>query len=440
MSRLVRVSLICLVSLLVACADDLDFPDNRRTLDITNDNAEEHLWSAYQVFFATLYFSNLDDSLDSVAFGGGSGTTSCAASGTREVSFPRTVGEVYEEGDEFSVEYSDCVGSNSIVYSGLIRGKYTEIEGYNAEFRESVTVDQCIASFEREEEDFDAPTTIDDQSESVAFDKQGDRLFVRYFNAGSDAAGSQVTKSVYELSLDQNAIVVNRSATDASSTLQSDGAALYKVENGEQEKIDCLFYERRAELKVENLTLDTGSVLHRLSGTFEIIEQLTQEGQSNYRLIGDDISVELRFGNVQELYTLDGLEWRQETDLLTNNTYAITYDSELINRIDGSIAESRSQSGTPLRGRVGDATVNDGVLAVRGKDQDSTAMNVNNSSSITFAIDAKGDQDGDGRRDPTADNFDVSWANFLGRQFVRPPEIELEEKAPEPDSSSVTNI
>lgn len=443
MSRLVRVSLICLVSLLVACADDLDFPDNRRSLDITNDNAEEHLWSAYQVLFSSLYFSDLDDTLDNTDFGGVTGTGSCSVSGEYAVNFSRETNEDYEESDQFSVTYSDCVKANAVKYNGTVRGEYIEIEGYNPAFSDQVEVADCKAQVEtikNDEDDLDDPVTIDDQAESVAFDKQGDRIFVRYFNSSGGASGSQVTKAEYELSSEQDAVVINRSATDPSSTLASDGAALYKLKDGEHEQINCLYYKRRVELELESFVLVNDSVEHSLGGTLEIIEELTEPGRINYRLLGDDVSVKLRYGNAEEQYYLNELEWRQETEFLTNNTYAISFDAELVNRIDGNISESRSFSGSPLRGVLGAPNASDGILSVFGVNLENAAFNINSASSITFAIEAEGDRNGNGSSDPTADNFDSSWSDFLGRVFVRPPEIAVEGSGPDPGSNSVTNI
>ena len=444
MSRLVRVSLICLVSLLIACADDLDFPDNRRSLDITNENAEEHLWSAYKVFFEALYFASLDETLDSTSFDQGK-PGSCSAQDSVTLGFTRQEGDEYEENDEFSVTYSDCVKPNNVTYKGDVRGKYLEVEGYNSAFLDSVSVEQCVEQVEKikgDEEDLEDPARIVNQAESVAFDRQGDRLFVRYLNSGG-ALGSQVTVFVEELPSDRDAIVVNFPETDLPSTLESDsdGAQLFKVKDGEQEQINCLSYKRRVELELENLELVKGSIKYSLSGTLEIIEEVTEPGRINYRLLGDDISVVLSYGNTKESYYLNDLEWRQESELLVNSTYAISFDSELVNRLDGSISESRSLSGSPLRGEVGEPTVNDGILSVLGINLENAAFNVNSSSSITFAIEAEGDRNGNGSSDPTADNFDSSWSDFLGRIFVRPPETVVEEIAPGPDSNSnVTDV
>ena len=61
-------------------------------------------------------------------------------------------------------------------------------------------------------------------------------------------------------------------------------------------------------------------------------------------------------------------------------------------------------------------------------------MKINNLSSITIAIEAEGDQTGDGRGDKTAENFDLSWTEFLEREFVRPPVLPIEPPSSGPDT------
>lgn len=185
MGRLIRVGFILLTSLMVACGefivDDKDFSDNRRTLDITNDNAEELLWSAYQGFYLPFYYARLDRYLDASLLSATSSPVNCSTSGTYTANYPQLSGEDYQKGDLFSIEFSDCIEASGVRYNGLLSGRYLEIEGYNKAFQNVVSIDECAADVN--EEEFDGlGDLIADEAEMILFDKQGARLFVRYLN------------------------------------------------------------------------------------------------------------------------------------------------------------------------------------------------------------------------------------------------------------------
>ncbi|KZZ63012.1 hypothetical protein A3762_12855 [Oleiphilus sp. HI0125] len=432
MSRLARAFLYSLTALVVGCGefivDDQDFSDNRRTLDITNDNAEAYLWSSYQSIFSPLYFARLNEMLDARDFKGVQvGGYTCPGGGSAVVNFPNASGVRYEESDAFSINYTACFNDAGAQLNGEVSGKYKETEGYNKTFATDLTVAQCITNLELDEKiDAGRYELIDDQASNLIFDKQGARLFVRYMEQDPQDDQLAIEKRVEELSLDQIAVVVNRSTTDFDSSFEEDGARIFVVEDGLQEQIDCAYYEREIDLDLQDLIVDIDDNTYELSGKLALKNSMGREvGVSSrqdrvYSLSGDFTSV-LSKGNFREDHSIKDFEWRIEYGPTSQSTWALSFSAELTNQNDGVIFEAFSSTGSPLRGAFDLSVPNLGILSVSGKDDDGVAMNVLNSAGVTFAIQSDGDINGDGRVDLTAPNFNVAWNDFLDRNFVRPP-------------------
>ena len=435
MSRSIRVCVLLLAYLVSACGefivDDKDLSDNRRNLDVTNDNAEELLWSAYEAFYSPFYYARLDQYLDAASLVASSSPVNCTNGGTYTANYPNAVGEEYQKQDSFSVEFSDCVKSNGIRYKGLISGRYLDIEGYNSEFLEVVDIDQCAARVNREEFDGNARLIVD-QAEMILFDKQGPRLFVRYLNSDTDDSTQVIEHAVYELGLNDDAVVFNRSSSVAGSVLDEDGASVYMVEEGLEEKVDCTYFEREIELEFKSLSMAAIDSTRTINGKVTVTHTQNRANNKVLRITSDAVESNIVLGNLRESYTLNDFDWRMEYDEQVQATYGAYFAAEFVNNLNGNIGEVRASSGSAMRGPLAELHPSSGIISVDGVEDENTAMNVNNASSITFAIEAGGDQTGDGRGDKTAENFDLSWTQFLNREFVRPVELPVEQ----PDSGS----
>ena len=435
MSRSIRVCVLLLAYLVSACGefnvDDQDLSDNRRNLDVTNDNAEELLWSAYQAAYSPFYYARVDQFLDASGLVASSSPVTCSGGGSYTANYPNSVGDEYRVQDAFSIEFDECVRSNGIQLNGLITGRYLEIEGYNTEFSNVVDIDHCASRVVRDEFDGSA-RVIADQAEMILFDKQGPRLFVRYLNANPTDRTEVVEHAVYELSLSEEAVVLNSSSTVSGSVLDADGASIYKVSEGLEEKVDCTYYERQIDLDLASLTLAASDSTRILNGSVTLTHTQNRAENKILRITSEAIASSLVLGNLSESYTLNDFEWRMEYDEQSQATYGAYFDAELVNNLNGAIGEVRVSNGVAMRGALAELHPSSGILSLDGINDENAAMNVNNASSITFAIEADGDQTGDGRGDKTAENFDLSWVQFLNREFVRPPVIPVEQ----PDSGS----
>jgi len=427
MSLVVRVYLVAAFCLLAACGefivDDQDFSDNRRNLDVTNDNAEEYLWSSYHAIYSPLYASRLHELLDARYFGTTqSGKVGCAHGGTAKIGFPNAVFGAYEEGDDFNLAFYNCSQVGGVVLNGAIRGSYQEISGYNTAFVDSITEDACIA--ELTEQDFDGvPTVIADQASTLVFDKQGARLFMRYLEPDPDDPLGKDEISTYELSLNEEAIVINRSATLPDSASKEDGAEYYIVKDGEHELVDCAFYEREVELVLTAFKVAAQGLVHTLDGTLELSNAFYERDRRDYHIQSDRLKSSFTLANLTEGYDLRDLSWRVEYGQAVDTNYAVAFSAEAESVSDGVVFEPRTGA---FRGTLGEPNPKNGIMVVDGKDDQNTAMNIISALSVTIAIEAEGDQDGDGRGDKTAPNFDLTWKEFLDRDFVRPPVQEIE--------------
>lgn len=430
MSLVVRVCLVAVFGALAACGefiiDDKDFSDNRRNLDVTNDNAEAYLWSSYQAIYAPLYYSRLNEMLDARYFGNSqAGDVACLHGGRAQIDFPNAVFAVYEEGDRFTLTFDNCSQISGVTLNGVIKGEYKEITGYNTAFVDAITVNECIA--EITDQDFDAaPREIIDEAQSVVFDKQGTRLFVRYLDPDPDDALAKIEVNTYELSLSDEAIVVNHSATHAPSASKEDGALLYAVKDGVHEEIDCAFYERSLELDLQGFTVEAEGAVHTLDGLIELSNAFKQRNQRDYHVEAQQLKSSFTVGFLDESYYLNDLSWRMEYGNAVDANYAAAFSAEAESTSSGVIFEPRVSSGAALRGKLNAFTPKQGVLAVDGKDDENMALNIVSDLSVTIAIQAEGDRDGNGRGDLTAPFFDLTWAEFLARDFVRPPVQDVE--------------
>jgi len=428
MSRLAKAILVSVASCLAACGefivDDKDFSDNRRNFDLTNDNAEAALWSAYQSTFAAIYPLDLKEVLDADAFGQNSGEVNCASGGTKTLTYPRALGERYEEGDRFTLEYTDCVTAQGLTLNGVIRGHYTELDGYNTEFLDSVDITQCVARVD-EDESLASPLELTHSTDQVFFDKQGDALIVRYVDLNDGDGGStKTTQFEYELALGQDAIVVNTSQTAPTSSLASDGAQIYLVQEGEYEEVDCDHYQRVVELTFENVVVENSEVVHRISGDVDLTDTFMLPTQRRNEIEGD-LRVEVEQALYSEVHSVNELEWLFDYDPVSTGSYSVLMNVELVNQATGSITEAQSSTSSPLRGVLGEALPNDGIFKVLGISDENGSFNIENTTSITFAIDALGDRDGNGASDRSAELFSVQWTDFLDRSFVQPPLSDL---------------
>ena len=436
MSRLLRISALLLASFLVACGEFIveneEIKDNRRNLDITNDNAEELLWSAYQGFHTPFYYAQFYEYLDAYSLTANGNSVPCVNGGEYSADSYKPQGAEYEEGDIFNVTFKDCK-ENDITYNGKLSGRYVEIEGYNSEFLNVVDIDQCAARVDRDEFDNGA-VLITDQAENVLFDKQGARLFIRYLNSDPDNVTEALEHASYELALNEKAVVVNRSSSSPSSSLESDGASIYKVEDGIQEMIDCAFYKREIELRLESFTIAASDATRLIEGVVTLTHTLNSEENKVLRVEADSLKSQIMLGNLTETYTLNDFDWRMEYDEKVQGTYGAYFSAEFVNDLNGAIGEVRSSSGSALRGDLVDLRPSSGIITVDGVGGENVAMNVNNLSSVTIAIEAEGDRTGDGRGDKTAENFDLSWVQFLDREFVRPPVLPFEPPTSGPDT------
>lgn len=437
MSRLIRISALLLASFLVACGEFIveneEIKDNRRDLDITNDNAEELLWSAYQGFHTPFYYAQFYEYLDGSSLTVNSNPVACVGGGEYTADSYKLEGAEYEEGDTFNITFDGCVKENGVTYSGSLSGRYVGIEGYNSEFLNVVDVDQCASRVDRDEFNNGA-VLITDQAENVLFDKQGARLFVRYLNPDPDNITEAVEHASYELALNEKAVVVNRSASSPSSSLEGDGASIYKVEEGVQEAIDCVFYKREIELRLDSFKIVASDSTRLIEGVVTLTHTLNSEDNKVLRVEADSLKSTIELGNLTERYTLNDFDWRMEYDEKVQGTYGAYFSAEFINDLNGAIGEVRTSSGSALRGALADLHPGSGIITVDGVGGENVAMNVNNLSSVTVAIEAEGDQTGDGRGDKTAENFDLSWVQFLNREFVRPPVLPIEPPTSGPDT------
>ena len=441
MSRLARAFLYSLTALVVGCGefivDDQDFSDNRRTLDITNDNAEAYLWSSYQSIFSPLYFARLNEMLDARDFNDvQSGSVACPGGGSAVVNFPNASGERYEESDAFSINYTACFNEAGAQLNGEVSGTYKETEGYNKTFATDLTVAQCIANLELDEKiDAGRYELIDDQASNLIFDKQGARLFVRYMEQDPQDDQLAIEKRVEELSLDQIAVVVNRSATDFDSSFEEDGARVFVVEDGVQEQIDCAYFNRFVDLTLKDLIVDAGAITHSLSGKLELSNsmgikdninderpELTTRDDLFYSLKGD-VSSEIDLVNLNESYSIDGLDWGMRFGSADDASWSATFNSEVVSLIDGAIFEVAVTTRSPFGGVLGqdNPTEQGGIITLEGIDDEAAAIRILGASAISVVIEAEGDQNGDGRSDQTSPIFNVAWTDFLDRNFVRPP-------------------
>ena len=369
MNRLIRISVLMLTGVLVACGEFIveneEIRDNRRDLDITNNNAEELLWSAYQGFYSPFYYAQFYKYLDASSLIATGSPVACDGGGSYTATSYKPQGDEYKVGDIFAVTFKNCVKENDISYNGTLSGRYVEIEGYNSEFLNVVDVDQCAARVDRDEFDNGA-VLITDQAENVLFDKQGARLFVRYLNSDTDDSTEATEIASYELSLNEKAVVVNRSTSSPGSSLASDGASIYKVEDGVQEKIDCVFYKREIEMTIQSFEMVASDSTRLIDGVVTLTHTLNSEDNKVLRVEAESLKSQITLGNLTEKYTLNDFNWRMEYDEKVQGTYGAYSSAEFVNDLSGAIGEVEISSGSALRGVLTDELPRSGIIAVDG--------------------------------------------------------------------------
>lgn len=420
MDTITRLVLLISFAIVSACGefivDDKDFSDNRRSVDITSDNAESLTWTAYMAGVETFRQSELYYGLVPQTFGAQSGVLSCTGGGEIHYSYSKDVADRLVAGDTFDIQYSNCVRASGEVANGRVSGSYSEVEGYNYSFDSTLDVDECIARVRADE----APNAvvIDDEADEVIFILGANSLQILYRDMLN--ATDQIDVATYSIGLDQQAIVLNRSQTQPSSSREEDGARLYLVldpKSDAKEAVDCDEARIKGSLVVENLIVSGNEVESTLNSSLSFDYWYRESGNEDFVFESDIASIKILKNSYQENVALEGLEWSWEMDAQTTNAYALSLSSEMTGDAVGGVAEIAVL--VPLRGGMAESTPGSGQLRVLGVGLERSTMNIDNTTQIRFSVAPEGDISGN-LQPNTAPLFSSSWVDFLERDFLRP--------------------
>jgi hypothetical protein len=386
--------------------DDKEIVDNNRTQDITFDNAEELVWNAFHGAGTTFRQSELQNGLDASFFGSQAGVHNCAGGGEISYQYSAAPGDVHQTGDTLSLEYTDCIKANGNTFNGQISGRYTEVEGYNDAFT-GLTMDQCVARVADKETV--TALVIDDQAETVVFERQGAKMYVRYRSAPNGLSGPPVDQAVYETLESDRTLVINRAPGNYDSVDASDGALLYFVDGFEAKPIDCKYAKRTIDLDVKGLRVQGKSVFSTLDSSLELRHYFRNSNNQDLSITSDLASVVLvKVGHSVSL-DMRTLVFRMDYDVVGSSTAGLEYSGEMNVSGDSGVVDYFNL--ISFSSAYDRDVASSGQFRIRGEGTERVTMNVDSDVTLRFSVSTEGEP---------VPVFSNSWTDFLDRNFVRP--------------------
>ena len=255
----------------------------------------------------------------------------------------------------------------------------------------------------------------------MILERKSNQLFLRYRDIDPESPSQLLVVDDFVVDQQQDAVVVNRSKTDPSSALPSDGVALYSVQSTEEELLDCVYAERDVALVVSNLSIASADFIYAISGNFDLRNRFRRKSNNDFEISGRNISVAVSKLNYAESFVLNDFVWSIELGSSRNgletDVYAIEASAEFLSADSNDIFEMVTF--IPFRGEVNSSRPDVGRWRALGRNDESAAGDILSPTALQFNASLEGDADGDGRED-FGTFFSASWAQFLSRDFIRP--------------------
>jgi len=401
--------------------DDKPFNVDKKTLDVTLDNAEEVTLGVVQSTFFTYLYLPIYEFLDNQDFPGEAGegeNFNCDNGGTANYTSSRAIGEKMHVGDRLSVIYNECEQENGWVYDGSLTAKITKLEGLNELFVEATT-ETCIASLQSDlGSDVGNEDVVFMAGDEIRFNEFIDYVEVELVDIDDESGDTEIILPNLIIDRDETLIVVNRPPGQSDGAMASVyGDQVFSIVNKEVEEVECQRFEKTLSATLSQFSVKKDNITYMIDGKLNLFEGTKDFKSFVHEIRDSDYTTTIKQEGSVETFSMESYSIAK---IQGSQLDVYAFDTQSSGNISSSVFPGLLTVSLKEKviGYLESKYPFDGTIEIFGQGLEKINV-ILSDSTLDLQVDFNGDSTGNQRSDIDF-SFTVGWGDLVSRDFIKP--------------------